>query len=71
MLPPPPNMDHSLWLKGVNSAGGSMRSLRVLMSLGMAVDILEHADLDQFVDSAGAVVCRVDVLKWPDDPVWL
>ncbi len=70
-LPPPVRMDHSLWVKGVNTAGGSMRSLRILMLLGLAVDILEHADMDQFVDSAGAVVCPVDVLRFPDDAVWL
>ena len=46
-LPRPPAA-HALWEKGVNSAGGSMRSLRILMPVGMALDILEHADMSVF-----------------------
>ncbi len=47
-----------------------MRSLRVLMPLGMAIDILEHANMEAFVDMAGAVECRADELKSAEDPVW-
>ena len=69
-LPRPPAA-HALWEKGVNSAGGSMRSLRILMPVGMALDILEHADMSVFVDAAGAVECLLDQLQAPDHPVSL
>ena len=68
---PRPLAAHALWEKGVNSAGGSMRSLRILMPVGMALDILEHADMSVFVDAAGAVECRLDQLQAPDHPVSL
>ena len=66
----PPSADHDNWKKGVNSAGGSMRTLRILMPLVMAIDILEHADMSVFVDAAGAVECRPDQLQSPDHPVY-
>ena len=69
-LPRPPAA-HALWEKGVNSAGGSMRSLRILMPVGMAIDILEHADMSVFVDAAGAVECPLDQLQAPDHRVYV
>ena len=66
-----PRAAHALWEKGVNSAGGSMRLLRILMPVGMALDILEHADMSVFVDAAGAVECPLDQLQAPDHPVSL
>ena len=69
-LPRPPAA-HALWEKGVNSAGGSMRSLRILMPVGMALDILQHADMSVFVDAAGAVECPLDQLQAPDHLVSL
>ena len=60
---PTPTAAHVAWEKGVNTAGGSMRSLRILMPVGMALDILEHADMSVVVDAAGAVECRLDQLQ--------
>ena len=68
-LPSPP-ADHAHWKKGVNTAGGSMRTLRMLMPLGMAIDILEHADMSVFVEAAGGVECQPDQLRNPDHPVY-
>ncbi|MDA8584198.1 hypothetical protein N9L68_08175 [bacterium] len=61
-LPEPPET-HDVWNNGINTAGGSMRALRVLMPVGMAIDILEHADMSVFVEKAGAVECRWDQLR--------
>eukprot|EP00974_Lingulodinium_polyedra_P018326 1771489-Lingulodinium_polyedra.AAC.1 len=36
----------------------------------MAVDILEHARIVNFVENGGAVECQLDVLKCPDHTVW-
>ena len=40
------------------------------MPLGMAIDILENADLNMFVNMGGAVQCKIDELRLPDQPVW-
>ena len=40
------------------------------MTVGMAIDILEHADMSVFVDAGGAVQCRPDQLQDPDCPVY-
>ena len=42
---PEPRSDNDAWTKGTNSAGGSLRSIRIVMPLGMALDILQKADL--------------------------
>ena len=39
-----PGMDHRVWSTGLNSAGGSLRALRIMMPLSLAVNILENAD---------------------------
>ena len=65
---PPPGAAHSLWTSGVNSAGRSLRSLRILMPLSLAVNILENADPSKFVEMADAV-CPLEVLKVL--PEWL
>ena len=63
---PQPGAGHHLWSKGVNSAGGSLRSLRILMPLSLAVNILENADPRKFVEMGGAMVCPLEALKaWP------
>ena len=55
-----------MWSKGVSTAGGSLRSLRILMPLSLAVNILENADPRKCVQMAGAMVCPLEVLKvWP------
>ena len=60
-----PQPGHRLWSTGVNSAGVSLRSLRILMPLSLAVNILENADPRKFVETAGAMVCPIEVLKAP------
>ena len=55
---PEPGRWHSVWTNGTNSASGSLRALRILVPLGMAIDILEHADLNKFVSMAAAVHCQ-------------
>ena len=39
-------------------------------ALGMAIDILERADLNMFVNMGGAVQCKRGELRLPDQPVW-
>ena len=67
---PPSAMDAIQWTKGINSSSGGKRALRIVMPLGMAIDVIERANMDSFVRKAGAVECRVDELRWPDEPVW-
>ena len=67
---PEPGRGHSAWKNGTNTASGSLRALRILMPLGMAIDILEHADLNKFVSMGGVVHCKRDQLRMPDHPVW-
>ncbi len=67
---PEPGRGHCAWVNGTNTASGSLRALRILMPLGMAIDILEHADLNMFVSLGGAVHCKSDQLRMPDQPVW-
>ena len=69
-LPEPVDGDHQNWKLGTNSAGGGMRALRMLMPMGMALDLLEHADMSIFVTAAGGVECHPDQLRIPDHPVW-
>eukprot|EP00974_Lingulodinium_polyedra_P094500 9159665-Lingulodinium_polyedra.AAC.1 len=47
-----------------------MRSLRIVLPLRMAVDILEHANMFTFVSAGGCMECRLDELKNRDHPVW-
>ena len=48
-----------------------MRALRMLVPLGMAVDILERADMSVFCQSGGGgVECQADQLRYPDCPVY-
>ena len=51
----------NVWEKGCNSAGGAARTMRVLMSVAMAINILENANISVFTGQAGAVEC------WPED----
>ena len=41
-IPEPPSHKHDAWTKGVNRASGS-RSLRIVMPLAMALEIVQHA----------------------------
>ena len=40
------------------------------MPLAMAIDILEHADMSVFVETAGGVECQPDQLRHRDHPVY-
>ena len=66
---PEPGPGHNLWKSGTNTASGS-RGLRILMPLGMAIDILERADLNMCVNMGGAMQCKRGELRLPDQPVW-
>ena len=68
VLPEPPR-GHNAWTNGTNTASGSLRALRILMPLGMAIDILEHADMAVFTNSGG-VQCLRGQLQFPNTPVW-
>ena len=67
---PEPGRGHCAWTNGTNAASGSLRALRILMPLGMAIDILEKADLYPFVSLGAAVHCKTEQLRTPDQPVW-
>ena len=66
---PEPGRGHWVWTNGTNTASGS-RAVRILMPLGMAIDILERADLSMFVSMGGAMQCKRGELPLPDQPVW-
>ena len=38
------------------------------MPVGMAIDILDHADMSAFAPAAGAVQCELRLLQDPNDP---
>ena len=65
---PEPGRGHNSWKNGTNTASGS-RAVRILMPLGMAIDILEHADMAVFAYQGGTQ-CSIDHLRFPDTPVW-
>ena len=70
----PPGPKHDMWVKGMNSATGPARALRILVPLGMVVDILEHASLreniQKFTESGGGAECKIEDLRHPHFPVW-
>ena len=68
-LQEPSSFDHKLWQNGVNTASGSMRALRILMPLGMMIDIVEQASMSLFTNAGGAVECDVSDLRHPDHPL--
>ena len=65
---PEPRSDADAWTRGTNSAGGSLRSMRIVMPLGMARDILQKSDLHIF-QQAGAVECWPEELTSPKQEV--
>ena len=56
-----PRCTNHAWTRGTNSAASSLRSMRIVMPLGMALDILQRCDLNIFIKQAGAVEC------WPEE----
>ena len=65
---PEPRSCNYAWTRGTNSAAGSLRSMRIVMPLGMALDILQKADLNIF-QQAGAVECWPGELTSPNQEV--
>jgi len=60
-IPEPKSFTHDAWVKGTNSSSGGLRTMRIVMPLGMALEILQKCDLNIFTTQAGAVEC------WPED----
>ena len=67
-LPEPTGPDHDNWKKGTNTAGGSMRTLRIAVPVGMAINILECADIEAFADKSVVECCLAD-LRHPTQQV--
>ena len=63
-----PKRGHIAWTHGTNSATGS-RSLRIVMPLAMALEILQNADLEIFTQQGG-VECWRGQLQYLHHPVW-
>ena len=68
-LPEPKSFTHDAWVKGVNSASGGLRSMRIVMPLGMALEILQKGDLNIFTTQAGAVECWPHEVQSPEQEV--
>ena len=66
---PEPLCTNSAWTRGTNSASGSLRSMRIVMPLAMALDILQKCDLNIFTTQAGAVECWPEELNSPEQEV--
>ena len=66
MLEAPPH-DHPLWTRGINTSS-SVRTMRILMPTGLAINILDNADIEIFANEAGAVEYWPSAL--PDLPVY-
>ena len=69
-LQEPSSFDHNLCQNGVSTASRPMRALRILMPLGMMIDIMEQANMSLFTNSGGAVECEVSDLRCPDRQLW-
>ena len=67
-LAEPSGPDHVSWKKGTNTAGGGMRALRIVVPVGMAIDILECADIEAFADKS-VVECCLAALRPPTQTV--
>ena len=66
-LPEPKGAGQRSWQRGTNTAS-SMRALRIAVPVGMAIGILDNADIEAFADQSGVECCLAD-LKHPDYPV--
>ena len=54
MIAEPTSATHGAWVRGTHSASGGRRALRIVMPLGMAVEILERCDLKTFACEGAA-----------------
>ena len=59
---------HTSWLKGTNTPS-SMRALRIVVPVGMAIDILENAGIEAFAQQSGVESCLAD-LRHPSHQVY-
>ena len=66
-LTEPKGAGHLSWKKGINTSS-SIRALRIAVPLGMAIDILECADIEAFADQSGVECCLND-LRHPQHKV--
>ena len=66
-LPEPQGAGHISWQKGTNTSS-SMRALRIAVPAGMAIDILDNADIGAFAEKAG-VECCLAALQYPEHQV--
>ena len=60
----PTSATHGAWVRGTNTASGGNRSMRIIMRLHMAVEILRRCDMKIFAET-GAVECRPNGLRNP------
>ena len=68
MIAEPTSATHGAWVRGTNSASGGRRALRIVMPLGMAVEILERCDLKTFA-CEGAAELQQTKLSNPNQAV--
>ena len=66
-MPEPKAAGHVSWTKGINTSS-SIRALRIAVPVGMAIDILECADIEAFADKSGVECCLAD-LRHPKQQV--
>ena len=66
-LTEPTGAGHLSWKKGINTSS-SIRALRIAVPVGMAIDILECADIEAFADKSGVECCLAD-LQYPKQQV--
>ena len=63
-LAEPEGAGHISWQKGINTSS-SIRAWRIAVPVGMAIDILESADIGAFADKSGVECCLAD-LQYPE-----
>ena len=66
-LTEPKGAGHLSWKKGINTSS-SIRALRIAVPVGMAIDILECADIEAFADKS-VVECCLAALRHPTQQV--
>ena len=59
-LPDPKATGHVSWTRGINTSS-SIRALRIAVPVGMAIDILECADIEAFADKSVVECCLADL----------
>ena len=55
------------WIKGMSSSGRcSRKAMRILMAMGMLVDVFNTADMKRFTSISGGVECHPQELSAPE-----